>query len=61
MNEEQKGIIYGQLLNEHTRLYNQINSIKGQNLELTPQDKIKVKQLEDKQVEIMNKIKQLFN
>jgi hypothetical protein len=34
MNETQKAEIYGQLLNDHTRLHNQIQEIKGQNLEL---------------------------
>ena len=35
MNDIQKANIYGQLLNEHTRLHNQINEIKGQNNDLS--------------------------
>lgn len=61
MKQEDKGVIYGQLLNEHTRLYNQINIIKGQNIDLTQQDKLKIQELERKQIEIMNRIKKLFD
>jgi hypothetical protein len=61
MKQEDKGAIYGQLLNEHTRLYNQINIIKGQNIDLTQQDKLKIQELERKQIEIMNRIKKLFD
>lgn len=60
MTEEQKAQIYGQLLNEHTRLHNQINEIKGQNLELNPKQQKEVRILENRQVEIMNKIRLLL-
>lgn len=60
MTEEQKAQIYGQLLNEHTRLHNQINEIKGQNLEMNPKQQKEVRILENRQVEIMNKIRLLL-
>lgn len=60
MTEQQKASLYGQLLNEHTRLHNRINEIKGQNLELTPKLQTEVRKLEMQQLDIMNKIKMLF-
>jgi|LakMenEpi03Aug12_release.lakeMendotaPanAssembly.Ray.scaffolds.fasta_scaffold910811_2 hypothetical protein len=60
MNNEQKAAAYGQLLNEHTRIGNQIAEIKGQNLELNQQQLQKVKQLESLQVKIMRDINRLF-
>jgi len=60
MTEEQKAAAYGQLLNEHTRLHNRINEIKGQNLELTPKLLAEAKKLEQLQMDIMNKIKMLL-
>jgi hypothetical protein len=61
MTNEQKASAYGQLLNEHTRISNQISEIKGQNLELNQQQLQKVKQLESLQVKIMRDINRLFN
>jgi uncharacterized protein YjcR len=61
MTNEQKASAYGQLLNEHTRIGNQISEIKGQNLELNQQQLQKVKQLESLQVKIMRDINRLFN
>lgn len=60
MTEQQKASLYGQLLNEHTRLHNRINEIKGQELELTPKLQTEVRKLEMQQLDIMNKIKMLF-
>jgi hypothetical protein len=61
MTEQQKANAYGQLLNEHTRLHNQINEIKSQNLEMTFDQKKMVMNLQARQVQIMNSIKKLFN
>lgn len=61
MNNEQKASAYGQLLNEHTRIGNQIAEIKGQNLELNQQQIQKVRQLESLQVKIMRDINRLFS
>lgn len=61
MNQEEKAIMYGQLLNEHTRIGNQISEIKGQSIDLSAQQKNKIKELEGKQLHVMNSLKNLFN
>lgn len=60
MNQEQKAQIYGNLLNEHTKLFNEINRIKGESLELNSDQAKKVRELENKQAQIMDQIKRLF-
>ncbi|MFM2015711.1 MAG: hypothetical protein RIQ51_1201, partial [Bacteroidota bacterium] len=54
MREQEKAILYGQLLNEHTRIGNQISEIKGQSIELNEKQSTQVKQLQGRQVDIMN-------
>jgi hypothetical protein len=61
MKEEQKAQLYGQLLNEHTKLFNQISLLKSENIENDKTTLSKIVALERKQFEIMNKIKSLFN
>jgi len=61
MTEEQKAQLYGSLLNEHTKYFNEINRIKADSLELNREQMMKVQQLENQQKEIMEKIKRLFN
>jgi hypothetical protein len=61
MTEQQKAIVYGNLLNEHTRLHNRINEIKGQNLEPNPEQLKQIRLLERQQMEIMNKIRILMS
>lgn len=61
MTTEQKAQIYGNLLNEHTKLFNQISLIKSENLEINPQQMKKVKELEKKQAQLMEQMKKLFN
>ena len=58
---EQKAQIYGQLLNDHTRLHNQINEIKGQNIDLNPKQIQEIRQLEQRQVQIMQQIHRLMS
>jgi hypothetical protein len=60
MNQEQKAQDYGNLLNEHRRLSNQISDIKSENFEMNPEQNQKVRMLEQRQVEIMAKIRNLF-
>jgi len=60
MNQEQKAQDYGNLLNEHRRLSNQISDIKSENFELNQEQIQKVRTLENRQVEIMAKIRNLF-
>ena len=61
MSAEQKAQIYGQLLNDHTRLHNQINEIKGQNIDLNPKQIQEIRQLEQRQVQIMQQIHRLMS
>jgi hypothetical protein len=61
MTEQQKANLYGNLLNEHTKLFNEINLIKSENFELNPQQSKQVKELEMKQAQIMQQIRKLFN
>lgn len=60
MNQELKAQTYGNLLNEHRKISNQISDIKSENFELSQEQAQKVRMLESKQVEIMAKIRQLF-
>jgi|694.fasta_scaffold46509_8 hypothetical protein len=61
ISNEQKAQIYGQLLNDHTRLHNQINEIKGQNLELNDKQRQQIRELEQRQFTIMRQINQLMS
>lgn len=61
MTESHRANLYGQLLNEHRRLHNLINEIKGQNSELTNQEIAKIKELEKQQLKIMNDINNLLS
>ena len=61
MTQEEKAQVYGSLLNEHTKCFNEINRIKAENLELDKFQKQKIQQLEQKQLELMLKMKSLFN
>ena len=60
MNNDQKAALYGRLLNEHTRLQNEIASIKGESIELNQQQSNKIKELEKRQIGIMNDINRLL-
>lgn len=60
MNQELKAQTYGNLLNVHRQISNQISDIKSENFELSQEQIQKVRALESKQIEIMAKIKQLF-
>lgn len=61
MTEEQKAQVYGNLLNEHTKYFNEINRIKAENLEPNQEQRLKIHQLEERQRKIMEQIKNLFN
>ncbi len=55
-----KANLYGQLLNEHTRIGNKISEIKGQNIEPNQKQKEEIRKLELQQIKIMNDIRKLF-
>ena len=61
MNNDQKAAMYGNLLNEHTRLQNEISSIKGESLEMNQQQLKKIKELQQRQLVIMNEINRLLS
>ncbi len=54
-------MIYESMLNEHGRIQNQIADIKANSFELNEEEKKKVKELEKRQVQLMNQMKVLFN
>ncbi len=56
-----KRMIYESMLNEHRRVQNQIADIKANSFELNEEEKKKVKELETRQVQLMNQMKVLFN
>jgi hypothetical protein len=56
-----KRMIYESMLNEHRRLLNQIADIKASSFDLNESQKKQVKELEARQVQIMNQMKVLFN
>jgi hypothetical protein len=61
MDNNTKARIYGELLNEHTRVGNMISEIKAGNYELTQEQKQQVRILQNRQVEIMKSINKLFS
>jgi hypothetical protein len=61
MTTEQKGQIYGNLLNEHTKCFNQINSIKGESIELNREQRLRIQQLEQRQQQIMAEVNKLLS
>jgi hypothetical protein len=61
MTEQQKAVLYGQLLNEHTRLGNRISEIKGQDIELNQKQHADIKMLQNQQIDIMNKIRKMLS
>jgi len=54
-------MIYESMLNEHRRVQNEIADIKANSFELNEEEKKKVKELETRQVQLMNQMKALFN
>ncbi len=61
MDNNSKARVYGELLNEHTRVGNMISEIKAGNYELTQEQKQQVRILQNRQVEIMKSINKLFS
>jgi len=61
MTTDQKAEVYGNLLNEHTKCFNEINRIKGESLELNREQRLKVQQLEQRQQQIMTEVNKLLS
>ncbi len=51
---------YERLLNEHRNVSNQISDIKAESFELNDEQRGKIKNLENKLVDLMNQMKRLF-
>jgi uncharacterized protein YdcH (DUF465 family) len=61
MNDQQKADHYGRLLNEHTKIGNQVSEIKGENIEMNDSQLARIKQLQTRQIQIMNTIREMLN
>ena len=59
MTNEQKAQVYNQLMSEHTRLSNQISSIKGENIDLNQDQIQRIKIVESKIQEIVIRLSRL--
>lgn len=59
-NNKVKADLYGQLLNEHTRLSNQISSIKGESIDLNDKQKRDIFDLQQRQLKIMRQLESLM-
>jgi hypothetical protein len=61
MNEEQKAQLYSQLTYNYDRLANEIASIKGESIDLNPQQQERIQKLQMEQHKIMSRVQQLMN
>jgi hypothetical protein len=56
-----KKAIYETILTEHRRITNEISDIKANSYELNDEEKKRVKDLQTRQIQLMNQMKILFN
>jgi hypothetical protein len=61
MSDQYKAQRYGELLNEHTRLSNQVSSVKGEDIELNASQLERIKKLQSRQIQIMEEIQKLLS
>lgn len=61
MTNEEKAVLYGHLLNEHTKISNKIAEIKGQSIDLGKEEQRKIVELQNLQLKIMKDINRLFS
>jgi|LakMenEpi03Aug12_release.lakeMendotaPanAssembly.Ray.scaffolds.fasta_scaffold5048982_1 hypothetical protein len=54
-------LIYESMLNEHRKLQNEISDIKANSFDLNPEERKKVQELENRQTQLMNQMRVLFN
>ena len=59
MTNEEKAILYNQLMGEYTRVQNQISSIKGESINLNEQQLGQIRYLESKLRFLMDKVSRL--
>ena len=60
MDEQKKAEFYNFLLSEHTKLYNQIQLVKSENVNLNQEQESRIKELEQKQNMIMFEVQKLL-
>jgi hypothetical protein len=56
-----KKAIYETILTEHRRITNEISDIKANSYELNDEEKKRVRDLQNRQIQLMNQMKILFN
>jgi hypothetical protein len=61
MNDNQKAQLYSNLTYSFDQLANEISSIKGESIDLNPNQLLKIKQLQEEQGRIMQKLQQIMN
>ena len=61
MDNNSKARIYGELLNEHTRIGNMISEINAQDFELNQDQRQQIRILKNRQIELMKSINKLFS
>jgi hypothetical protein len=59
MTNEQKAQMYNQLMFEHTVLSNQINAIKGESIDLNPEQQQRIRVIESKIRDVMSRLSML--
>ena len=59
MTNEQKAQVYDQMMFEHTKLSNQISAVKGESFELNQEQIQRIRVLESKDRDIMNRLSRL--
>ena len=59
MTNEEKAILYNQIMFEYTKVQNQISSIKGESINLNEQQLGQIRELENKLRFLMDKVSRL--
>jgi hypothetical protein len=60
MNNTEKGIMYGRLMNEHTRLQNKVAEIQGSSIDLNKEQLREIEELKRKMDYIFNQASRLY-
>lgn len=60
MNNTEKGIMYGRLMNEHTRLQNKVAEIQGSSIDLNKEQMREIEELKRKMDYIFNQASRLY-
>jgi hypothetical protein len=61
MTNEDKAMAYNRLMSEYTMVENQINALKGENLDPTPQTQQKIRELNVMRERIMTQVTRLMS